>query len=805
MRKRLLSLIFDYIQKIPLVIFIISILFGTIFFLAFRYIPLKSDFIDLLPQQSEPVKNLRFLSEKLKGVGQFSIVIESESQDKESMMSFADEIYDDILNIPEVLFVNYKIPRDFIMKNFYFFMELADLEEIHNRLREKVQYEFWKDAPFYVNLEEEGAVDFNIDDIIEKYTNTSGSLRLSDTDYMISQDNRILVMFLKPDFMPTEVDKTGELIKKINMIIKKYDIDKYNSDFKISFAGTYTLSYDQKAAIYKDIKRTSILAIIFIFIAILFFIRNLRLSLFLLYALGIGVLSAFGIAYVTLNHLNLITGFLIAILTGLGVNYGIHFIFRYNDESRRISNTKALKNSFIKTGLPSLTGALTTAVSFFTLSFSRFLGFSEFGILASFAIIITLISIYVIVTALIVLTNRFVKEKKIIKVNPTIKWKKFYFNYIEKIIYSVTLPLIIITVILAFNIKDIDFEYNSKKLEVKGQESIRSTELIQQKFNVSTDPAIFYTYDRDEEIDFYNSVNKLINKENSFVGNILSLSKIISEESIQKEKISIIKKIRKELESLPEGSIEDKDKLEKIEMFKDKTKAPTILREDEIPDLFKRRFLHIDKDEKLYISQVFPKKVLFDAKDMREYVAQIKKVQGKIKDYFPTGMHILYVFLIDTVLKESKIFISVVFIIIWLLLLFDFKNFKDSLIAMIPLVFGMLWLVEIMTVFDIKFNFMNIVVLPTVLGTGVDNGVHIYHRYKETKNIFKAIYKTGMANFGMSLTVALGWSALFFANYQGLRTMAFVGVVGILMTFVASVTIMPTVILIFDSKRISLT
>ena len=164
-------------------------------------------------------------------------------------------------------------------------------------------------------------------------------------------------------------------------------------------------------------------------------------------------------------------------------------------------------------------------------------------------------------------------------------------------------------------------------------------------------------------------------------------------------------------------------------------------------------------------------------------------------------MHILYVYLIDTVLKESKIFISIVFIIIWLLLLIDFKNVKDSLIAMVPLIFGLLWLVQIMSIFNIKFNFMNIVVLPTVLGTGVDNGVHIFHRYKESGNIFKAIYKTGIANLGMSLTVALGWSALFMAHYEGLKTMAFVGVVGILMTFIASVTIMPAIIILFEKEK----
>ena len=252
---------------------------------------------------------------------------------------------------------------------------------------------------------------------------------------------------------------------------------------------------------------------------------------------------------------------------------------------------------------------------------------------------------------------------------------------------------------------------------------------------------------------------------------------------------------------MPKNSFDEK-KRDKIAWLNKITKNISIIDEDDLPLILQRRFFAYDEDnKKVYISQLFPKKVLFDAKEMEKYVDEIKSIKGKQKNYHPTGMHVLYVFLIKTVLHESRIFLSVVLVIIWLLLLIDFKNVKDSFIAMIPIIFGVLWLIEIMSIFDVKFNFMNIVVLPSVLGTGVDNGIHIYHRYRECKNILFALKKTGLANLGMSLTVALGWSALFFAHYEGLKTMAFVGVVGIIMTFIASVTIMPAVILLVDRKK----
>ena len=88
MRKRILNIIFNFITKYPLPVISLSLLLGIVFFISFKVLPLKSDYIELLPQNSEPVKNIRYLTKKLKGVGQFSIVIESESENSDAMKNF---------------------------------------------------------------------------------------------------------------------------------------------------------------------------------------------------------------------------------------------------------------------------------------------------------------------------------------------------------------------------------------------------------------------------------------------------------------------------------------------------------------------------------------------------------------------------------------------------------------------------------------------------------------------------------------------------------------------------------------------
>ena len=105
---------------------------------------------------------------------------------------------------------------------------------------------------------------------------------------------------------------------------------------------------------------------------------------------------------------------------------------------------------------------------------------------------------------MIIFTNRlFQKNKKIIKKERKKHYfeKRFYSPTTRKYLFLVSTILCILTIFFSFSLTNIDFEYDSKKLEVKGQESIRTTELIQNKFNISTDPAIFYTYDRNEGLE----------------------------------------------------------------------------------------------------------------------------------------------------------------------------------------------------------------------------------------------------------------------------------------------------------------
>jgi predicted exporter len=71
------------------------------------------------------------------------------------------------------------------------------------------------------------------------------------------------------------------------------------------------------------------------------------------------------------------------------------------------------------------------------------------------------------------------------------------------------------------------------------------------------------------------------------------------------------------------------------------------------------------------------------------------------------------------------------FVIILLLVLSHFRTWKITLLTLTPLVMGLVWMLGAMALLDIRINFINAVILPMIIGMGIDNSVHLMHRYLE--------------------------------------------------------------------------
>ncbi len=132
------------------------------------------------------------------------------------------------------------------------------------------------------------------------------------------------------------------------------------------------------------------------------------------------------------------------------------------------------------------------------------------------------------------------------------------------------------------------------------------------------------------------------------------------------------------------------------------------------------------------------------------------------------------------------------FVVLCVLLL-DFRSLRVAALVAFPLGVGMLSFVGLLGALGFELNMFNLIVLPSLIGIGIDNAVHIFHRYREEGpgSLAKVVRSTGVAALLASLTTAAGFGSSLVSHHVGLRSMGWLAILGIGSTFVAATLFFP--------------
>jgi len=146
--------------------------------------------------------------------------------------------------------------------------------------------------------------------------------------------------------------------------------------------------------------------------------------------------------------------------------------------------------------------------------------------------------------------------------------------------------------------------------------------------------------------------------------------------------------------------------------------------------------------------------------------------------------------------EESPMMIGLVFLMIVFVMGIYFKSAKWMMLALLPLMVGLLWMMLIIEFLGPKLNFFNLVVLPAMLGIGNDVGVHLTHRYRESGkgSIMKVLRSTGEHCAIGSLTTMIGFFGLMFSFHPGLRSIGELALAGVTTTLLAALLFLPALI-----------
>jgi predicted RND superfamily exporter protein len=147
----------------------------------------------------------------------------------------------------------------------------------------------------------------------------------------------------------------------------------------------------------------------------------------------------------------------------------------------------------------------------------------------------------------------------------------------------------------------------------------------------------------------------------------------------------------------------------------------------------------------------------------------------------------------------------VALIVIFLVLVLDFRNIKLSLMTVFPLLLSIVSLFGIMALAGIKFDFINIIAVPLLIGIGIDDVVHFNHRYllEGPGRMDRVIAATGKAVLLTSLTTIIGFASFIPSIMRAMRSTGIVLSVAMALALFFSIIFHPAVLLL-TAERLKL-
>lgn len=132
-------------------------------------------------------------------------------------------------------------------------------------------------------------------------------------------------------------------------------------------------------------------------------------------------------------------------------------------------------------------------------------------------------------------------------------------------------------------------------------------------------------------------------------------------------------------------------------------------------------------------------------------------------------------------------------LIVLVLLLVQLRSPAGIGIALGPVLFGLVAMLGTMTLVGMKFNFMNIMVLVTIVGMGCDYGMHVRHRCHEVEadQQGEAFVQAGRSILLSAITTIAGFGSLALTDYGAMSSIGWAANFGILYTALAALILVP--------------
>lgn len=584
------------------------------------------------------------------------------------------------------------------------------------------------------------------------------------------------------------------LDSKENETLKLFDekltsfISQQDASIDFDVFGVYQISLANAEQIQKDTFITSVISVSLILLLLVVYYRSIVVPFFFLLPAGFGVLSGLGLTGFINPEINAISIATSAVLLGIVLDYSFHFYTHYK-------HSGSLLDTIREIGSPMLVGSFTTVAAFAALLLTESVVLKNFGLIALFtllgAALFTLLGLPVILdTVGLKLKNREgVKQPK--------KMSKLVFRLLVLGVVGFTVFFLLKSQGLNFDGDLNNLSFHPKELKDKEKSFTGIHPQSEKRLYIFSNGKT-----QEEAMDVSEQVYSLLidNKETYAIAEIISPSPYLisgkrwSEKSSQwiefwKKYPEVNKQV---LNSATQLGFSETAFIPFFESIQD-SKEIRVDGKELIDQMGMMRLIHSGEENHSLLTSIIISKSTVD--DLKDKIRNIDGVYIMDISEVTSGM-------LKSVKSDFDFLLYFSSAIVFLSLLVVYGRIELALFAFFPMLLSWIWILGITSVFDIRFNFVNIIITTFIFGLGDDFSIFItdglIQKYRLKKDSITS-YKSAIVLSGA--TTIIGTGALIFAKHPSIHSIALVSIVGIATIMLVTLYVQPGVFQWFVFRR----
>ena len=686
-----------------------------------------------------------------------------------------------------------------------------------------------------------------------------GGSQVDAEGYLVGPDGKYHLVLVYPALQSDEGRELKPVVEKIRGARDRALAASKAPALHADLTGVPALAVDELASLQQGSQVTSVWSTVGIFLLLMGVFRNLRHVGVALVPMLVSMVLTLGFVQLAFGGLNLVTSSFMSVLMGLGIDFSVHLLWRYGEARARGETLgHALESSLLEGGPAVALGATTAIIAFLTTTTTEFAAFSQLGVITAVGLITVVVCAFLLFPPLMPLLGgkQPVQMREFFGLSVVLKLVGHAPRWVlgASVVATVAAVASLVVAPPGFNGRTFDFL-------PAGAESYRGLKLIEQ---AGTPPL-----DAHFMVSSFGAAEAVAKKLRAVpeVSVVQSPSDVFPSET--PERIARIRAAAAELPAtlpaIPPASPADAAaRLEAVRALADAfdeaafamrqagrddsgavrvSKELTALRAwlsaapeqgtvalnrvslalggamdraadtarriaargafspADLPAVARSRFA--SKDGTRLAVHVYPKGDVGDERFATRFEAALRPldpdVAGTALNMLPHQRYITDGF------RRAALY---AFVLIAALIGFVFRRANDTLLALFPVVVAWIWMLALMRPLGIEFTPANMVALPLLLGVGVDTGVHMIHRTRETSGpaaLEMLLHGTGTAVSVGTLTNIAGFAALIAADYRAMAGLGLLLSAGIALSLVTSVVVLPALLVVTGRARLEST